>query len=365
MRLRVKGIHLKDIVLLAFVFLAFCSDILFYLGLSFVTKVLFLFAFTVLLISLKARDFYLVIVFLSLLYLSFFVGFLLGHQSLEYFVFPLLIVMGFLLYRGKFDPNRYRNFFILFLLLNGLALVYEKFNGAYLMDGGHPYTIIQGQGLFTWTKVQGEFLIAAALLASKDRFILLIIFFSALLSGVRAASLLAAFLLMLTVFTSDTKTYRLFNKYSVVFFVVSTILLIPVFQQTLTDFNIQRYTGILNLNSSTYSVRSYVHDLHYGCIGEYTISQLLFGRGRYCADLFSWGAESTIIHSVEYYGVILSFFLVSSLMYVVIKNIQWLKFEKIAILLVLLVYLWNWRFGFTYMGVFVWWFIFRAAKRTV
>jgi len=364
MILRIRKVHLKDLAISALVIAAFFSDIFFYFGLSVLTKVLFLFCFAILLISSKARDFYLVIAFLILLCICFFIGFLLEHQSLDYFVFPLLIVMGFLLSKGGFEPNRYKTFFIFFLLINGLALVYEKLNGSYLMDAGHPYSIIQGQGLFTWTKVQGEFLIGVALLASKDRFVLLVIFFSALLAGVRAATLMTVLLLILTLFNPDTKTYRLFNRYSLVFFVVSTIFLIPVFQQTLTDFNIQRYTGMLNFNSSTYSVRSYVHDLHYGCIGDYSFSQALFGRGRYCADLFSWGAESTIIHSVEYYGLILSFFLVTSLIYVVMKNIHWLKSQKVVILLMLLVYLWNWRFGFTYMGIFLWWFIFRAAKKT-
>lgn len=363
MILRIREVHLNDLAISALVIAAFFSDIFFYFGLSALTKVLFLFSFAILLISSKAIDFYPVIVFLTLLFLSFFVGFLLGYQSLDYFVFPLLIVMGFLLSKGNFEPDRYRTFFIFFLLINGLALVYEKLNGSYLMDAGHPYSIIQGQGLFTWTKVQGEFLIGVALLASKDRFVLLIIFFSALLSGVRAAGLLTGFLLMLTVFNSHKDKYKLTNPYSVLFLVTSTFFMIPVFQKTFNDFNIQRYTSMLDFNSSTYSVRAYVHDLHYECIGEYSLSQLLFGRGRYCADLFSWGAESTFIHSVEYYGLILSSCLVSLFAYVIIKNIQWLNFQRVAILFILITFFWNWRFGFTFMGIFVWQYIFRAAKR--
>jgi len=362
---RIREVHLNDLAISALLIAAFFSDIFFYLGLSVLTKLLFLFCFAILLISSKAKDFFLVIIFLMLLCIFFFVGFLLEYQSLDYFVFPLLIVMGFLLSKGGFEPDRYRTFFTSFLLINGLALVYEKLNGSYLMDAGHPYSIVQGQGLFTWTKVQGEFLIATALLASKDRFVLLIIFFSALLSGVRAAGLLTGFLLMLTFFNFHKDKYKLINIYSVSFFITLTFLLVPVFQKTFSDFNIQRYTSMLDLSSSTYSVRAYVHDLHYGCIGDYSLSQLLFGRGRYCADLFSWGAESTIIHSVEYYGLILSFFLVSILAYVLIKNIQWLNYQRIGILLVLMIFFWNWRFGFTFMGIFVWQYIFKTAQRTV
>lgn len=363
MRLISEETNSKELTFSIFVFAILCSDVLFYLGLSVLTKALFLISFLVLLKKSKAKDVYTVVLFLSLLYMTFFVGFILGHQKLDYFIFPLLIVMGFLISQGNFEPNRYRMFFMCFLLINGFALVYEKLNGSYLMDTGHPYSIIQGQGLFTWTKVQGEFLIAMSLLVSKDRFVLLIIFFSALLSGVRAAALLSGFLLMLTVFNIHKDKYKLINKYSVLFFVTSMFLLIPVFQQTFDDYSIERYTSMLDLNSSTYSVRGYVHDLHYGCIGEYSVSQLLFGRGEYCAKLFDWGAESTIIHSIEYYGLIVSLCLVSILMYALIKNIQWLNYQTVAILLVLMTYFWNWRFGFTYTGIFLWWYIFRVAKR--
>ena len=117
------------------------------------------------------------------------------------------------------------------------------------------------------------------------------------------------------------------------------------------------------IRDSTYSVRGYVHDLHYGCIGGYSLDQLIFGRGEYCAKLFNWGAESTFIHAAEYYGFVLSFLLFAVLTYIFVKNLCWFNFERVAILLVLILYMWNWRFGFTYMGIFIWWYIFRSAKR--
>ncbi len=363
MQLTVKEINLKELTFSILVLAILCSDVLFYLGLSVLTKALFLISFLLLLKNSKAQDVYIVVFFVSLLYITFFIGYLLGHQELDYFIFPLLIVMGFLISQGNFEPDRYRMFFICFLLINGLVLVYEKLSGSYLMDTGHPYSIIQGQGLFTWTKVQGEFLIAMSLLVSKDRFVLLIIFFSALLSGVRAAALLSGFLLMLTVFNFYKDKYKLINKYSVLFFVTSVFFLIPVFQQAFASYGIERYTSMLDLSSSTYTVRGYVHDLHYGCISEYSLSQLLFGRGEYCAKLFAWGAESTFIHSIEYYGLILSLCLISILIYALIKNILWLNYQRLAVLLVLMIYFYNWRFGFTYMSIFLWWYIFKATQR--
>ena len=341
------------------------SDALNYFGLSVVTKVLFFYTFVAIGFTSKKIDVYIVIGCLCTLYLFFFVGFIFDQQNLTYFIFPLLIAMGFLLAQTTFNPYDFRALVIYFLLVNGIVLVFEKLSGSYFFESGHPYSLIQGQGLFTWTKVQGEFLIAMSLLFIKDRPVLFIILLSALLSGVRAAVLLPGFLLFLTLFNSYDLKYKLSYKFVIPLIFVSTFFLAPVFLNVFDDYNIERYTSMLDLNSSTYSVRGYVHDLHYGCISEYSMSQLLFGRGEYCAKLFDWGAESTIIHSIEYYGLIVSLCLVSILMFALIRNIQWLNYQTVAILLVLLIYFWNWRFGFTYMGILIWWYIFQLAKKRV
>jgi hypothetical protein len=339
------------------------SDALNYFGLSVVTKVLFCYTFVAIGFTSKKIDVYIVIGCLCTLYLFFFVGFIFDQQNLTYFIFPLLIAMGFLLAQTTFNPYDFRALVIYFLLVNGIVLVFEKLSGSYVLDSGHQYSLIQGQGMFTWTKVQGEFLIAMSLLFIKDRPVLLIILLSALLSGVRAAVLLPGFLLLLTLFNSYHVKYKLSNKYSFSLIFVATLLLVPVFQNVFNDYNIERYTSMLDLDSSTYSVRGYVHDIHYGCIAGYSPSQLLFGKGEYCAKLFNWGAESTFIHVIEYYGLILSFGLFSIFIYVLLKNLLWSNYERIAVLVVLMLYMWNWRFGFTYMGIFIWWYIFQLAKK--
>ena len=169
--------------------------------------------------------------------------------------------------------------------------------------------------------------------------------------------------MLLTLFNSYDVKYYLSNKYAVSLIFVATFFLVPVFQIVFNDYNIERYVSMLDPGSSTYSVRGYVHDLHYGCIRAYSPDQLVFGKGEYCAKLFNWGAESTFIHVIEYYGLILSFGLFSIFAYVWVKNLLWLNYERLAILLVLIIYMWNWRFGFTYMGIFIWWYIFQLAKK--
>ena len=69
-------------------------------------------------------------------------------------------------------------------------MIQEKFTGKYLLDFGHAFALFQGQGLFGWSKVQGEFLIAISLLFRNDRLVILVLLFSALLAGVRAAALI-------------------------------------------------------------------------------------------------------------------------------------------------------------------------------
>ncbi len=339
------------------------SDVLQYVGLSAITKALYLYTFLAIALTSKEIDILMVFAALCFLSLFFFVGFIFEYQTTQYFIFPLLIISGFLLSQSSFNPPDFRVFFIFFLVLNGAVLVFEKLNGSYFLDAGHPYSLIQGQGMYSWTKVQGEFLIAMSLLFIKDRPVLLIVLLSALLSGVRAAVLLSGFLLLLTLFNSYDLKHKLGYKFFIPFIFVSGFFLAPVFLNVFDDYNIERYTSMLDFSSSTYSVRGYVHDLHYGCIGEYSLSQLLFGRGEYCAKLFDWGAESTIIHSIEYYGLIVSLCLISILMFALISNIQSLNYQGVAILLVLLAYFWNWRFGFTYMGIFIWWYIFQLAKK--
>lgn len=341
------------------------SDILSYAGLSVVTKILFLLSFVFILKESKTSASYAALGTIFVLYTFFFVGFLLGIHNLSYFIFPILVITGFLLAQSTFNPDHFRTFVVFFLFINGFALVLEKFTGGYLIDSGHQYSLIQGQGLFSWTKVQGEFLIAMSLLFSKDRSVLLILLLSALLSGVRASVLLIGLLLVFTFLSSYDLKNKVKNKYLVLSLLASIFFLVPVFQQTFTPHNIQRYTSMVDIGSSTYSVREYVHNLHYDCILGYSPDQLIFGNGEYCQKLFNWGAESTTLHAIEYYGLILSLGLFAYFAYILLKNIIWLNYQKVGILLILIVYMWNWRFGFTYTGIFLWWYIFRMTNRYV
>jgi hypothetical protein len=338
------------------------SDILHYVGLSLFTKALFMLAFFSMLKSSREKDFYAVIGLGIALCISFLVGFILDQQNLSYFILPMLIISGYLLAQSDFNPYDYRTFIVYFLLINLITLVAEKFNSSYLLDYGHSFYMYQGQGLFAWSKVQGEFLIAISLIFSKDRPVLLVLLLSALLSGVRASGLLIGFLFVLTYFSSYDIRYKLNYKYIVPFIFIAIYFIAPVFYQILNDYNIERFVSLLDLDSSNYSVREYVHDLHYGCIAEYSIDQLFFGKGEYCAKLFNWGAESTILHIIEYYGLILSSILFSIMLYILVKNIHWLNYQKIAVFIALIVYMMNWRFGFTYAGILIWWYIFSALN---
>lgn len=341
------------------------SDILHYIGLSLVTKLLFLVSFIFIILSSKKNDFYISFFVISFLYIFFYFGYLQGTQTFSYFIFPLLIIAGFLLANSDFNPEKYRKLILFFLILNAFALIYEKFSGAYLFDYGHPYSLIQGQGLFAWTKVQGEFLIGIGLLFVKDRQMLLILLVSSLLSGVRAASLFIVFLFGLSYVSSFKIKYKLNNKYLIPLILASIYFLAPVFIKTFDSYNIERYTSMLNLNSSTYSVRDYVHNIHLDCISKYTPEQFIFGQGEYCTKLYNWGAESTIIHSIEYYGVIFSLVLFCSVLLIYFKNLHWLNYQNLLILSVLIIYFWNWRFGFTYMGIFLWWYIFKLSNKNI
>ncbi len=341
------------------------SDILHYIGLSIVTKFLFLVSFILIILSSKKRNFYIIFFSISFLYIFFYFGFLQGTQTFSYFIFPLLIIAGFLLANSDFNPEDFRKLILFFLIANAFVLIYEKFSGGYLFDYGHPYSLIQGQGLFAWTKVQGEFLIGIGLLFIRDRQMLFILLISSLLSGVRAASLLIVFLFGLSYLSSFKIKYKLNNKYLLPLILVSIYFLVPVFIKTFDSYNIGRYTSMLNLNSSTYSVRDYVHNMHLDCISKYTLEQFIFGKGEYCTKLYNWGAESTIIHSIEYYGIIFSLILFSSVILIYLKNLRWLNFQNLLILTVLIIYFWNWRFGFTYMGIFLWWYIYNLSNKHI
>ena len=354
---------IKEYNYLILVLLILFSDILHYNNLSYITKILFTGAFIYLVFKINKSELLKLTVVFIIIYFSFLVGYLYGSYELSYFIFPVLIATGYILAQSYFNPQKFRLLFIVFLLLNAFALVYEKLTGSYIMDVGHPYSIIQGQGLFTWTKVQGEFLISLSLLFRKDRQLLYILLVSALLSGVRASVLLVGLLLALTYINSKNIRYTFTHKYAFIAIVASLYFILPVLQQTLTDYNIDRYTSMLDLESSTYSVREYVHDLHYGCIGEYNTIELLFGKGSYCSDLFKWGAESTFIHTFEYYGLIPTMFLTSLLGYVCIKSFRFKNYQDLLTLTVLLIFMWNWRFGFTYGGIFMWWYIFKTTKK--
>lgn len=340
------------------------SDIFHYVGLSILTKFMFLISFLLILKNTKKTDFYLMLILSGFLYTFFYIGYINGNQSFSYFIFPLLIICGFLLARTDFNPQEFRRLIIYFLLINAATLIYEKFSGRYLFDYGHPFSLIQGQGLFTWTKVQGEFLIGIALLFVRDRQILLLLLVSALLSGVRASSLIIFAILIITYMSSYDIKYKLNNKYLAPLIIAALYFLAPVFIKTFDNYNIERYTSMLNLSSSTYSVRGYVHDLHYDCISKYTTEQFLFGKGEYCTKLYNWGAESTIIHSIEYYGVLLSAILFLSILFIYLRSLYFLKYTDFLILSVIIIYFWNWRFGFTYMGIFLWWYIYSMLKYT-
>ena len=131
---------------------------------------------------------------------------------------------------------------------------------------------------------------------------------------------------------------------------------------TFDTYNIERFTSMLDLSSSTYSVRSMVHDWHLKCISEYEIHHLIIGRGDFCTKLYAWGAESTIIHIVEYYGLIIFGVFLFAIFYHLWSQRDIIDLSSFVLLLVLGIYMWNWRLGFTFQGVLIWYFIFMNRK---
>ena len=72
--------------------------------------------------------------------------------------------------------------------MNLITLIQEKFTGKYLLDFGHAFALFQGQGLFGWSKVQGNSNCNKSLFRN-DRLVILVLLFSTTL-GVRATALI-------------------------------------------------------------------------------------------------------------------------------------------------------------------------------
>jgi len=281
--------------------------------------------------------------------------------NVEYFTFLALIFIGFLLNYSKFNPNNYINLFYFILLINLFALLQEKFTGKYLLDYGNQFTLRQGQGIFGWTKIQGEFLIAVSCLFPKSRTFLFIALFSAVLSGVRASVLLITILILMNFYSFRLRLFfgffvGIFGIYWLdQFFEVS-------FLRGIDQFAINRFLSLFDVTSSTYSVREQVHAWHLGCIADYSVLELIAGKGSFCERKFNWGAESTFLHVLEYYGILMLIVLSGLMVSFLLQNLKQLNLFKVAIMCILIIYMWNWRMGFTFSGIFIWWYIFKIPR---
>ncbi len=359
--MKVERINVTFLILLTIVFF---SDIFYYLGLSDLTALLSLILIFILVLHLKRSELLVLMTVFLFLFVSLHIGSLDNSHSLSYVILPLLILIGLLTTKLNIDLDKFRVFVLLFIILNLFTLSYEKISLRYLLDFGHPFALFQGQGLFGWSKVQGEFLISMSLLYRRDKLIILILLLSSLLAGVRAATLLCSliFILQYTNITFAEIFKNLKKWYVLLGLAVSLYFIIPLLIKTFDDYNIERFTAILDLSSSTYSVRSMVHDWHLGCISDYNLLHLLVGRGEFCTKLFAWGAESTVIHIIEYYGLLVSALFGFILLYSLLVNASLLTWKRIVLLCVIAIYMWNWRMGFTFQGIFIWYYIFMNKK---
>ncbi|MDC0162356.1 hypothetical protein OAI87_02005 [Paracoccaceae bacterium] len=359
--MKVKKSSIAFFILLS---ITFFSDLLYYLGLSDLTAFLSIILICILLLHLKINEFLVFMTIFLFLFVSLYVGILNSTQNLSYMILPLLILIGVITNKLDIDLKKFRLFVLIFLISNLFALGYEKISFRYLLDFGHPFALFQGQGLFGWSKIQGEFLISLSLLYRRDKLIILILLFSSLLAGVRAATLLCIIIFILQnknisfieIFQSLKKWYILLGLTIALYFII------PLIIKTFDTYNIERFTSLLDLNSSTYSVRSMVHGWHLSCISDFNLIHLLAGRGDFCTKLLAWGAESTIIHIIEYYGLLVSALFGFLLFYNLYNNSSLLTWDRIILLCVLAIYMWYWRFGFTFQGIFVWYFIFMDRK---
>lgn len=359
--MKVEKLSVTFFILLTIVFF---SDIFYYLGLSDLTALLSFILICILVLQLKHNEFLVLMTVFLFLFVSMYIGILDNSHNLSYIILPLLILIGMLMSQLNIDLDKFRIFVLPFLILNLFALSYEKFSLRYLLDFGHDFAYFQGQGLFGWSKIQGEFLVSISLLYRRDRLVVLILLFSSLLAGVRAAALLCILMFILQnknitfieIFKNLKKWYILLGLAASLYFII------PLIIKTFDNYNIERFTSMLDLNSSTYSVRSMVHDWHLGCISDYNLAHLLVGKGEFCTKLFNWGAESTVIHIIEYYGLLVSALFGFILLYSLYINASLLTWDRIILLCVVAIYMWNWRFGFTFQGIFVWYYIFMNKK---
>ena len=338
------------------------SDIFYVAGLSNFTSILTLLLIFLLLTYYTLTEVVLVCFVFLIMYTMFYVGVLKNSHDITYFILPLLVFIGISLNKLEINWENYRSFIIAFLLCNLIALVIEKYTGRYLLDFDHPFYLFQGQGLFGWSKVQGEFLIAISLFFRRDRMVTLILLCSALLSGVRAAILLIGLISFIQLLNIKITLSYLRRWYSILSLVIIGYFFIPVLVKTFDDYNIERFTTMLNFGSSTYSIRAMVHNWHLDCISDYGFLYFMIGKGSYCTKLFEWGAESTIIHVIEYYGFIVFSFLVFLISYWLWVQRKFIDYSWLVLIIVICIYMWNWRFGFTFQGILVWHFIFLNRK---
>lgn len=353
----------RDILFLSMIVIICFSDIISTMGLNIIIPA-FLSAIFFIILKNKNPDHLFVMIFFGVLFLiMYYLNVLfLNNYSSDFFIFPFIILGGYILSISTFDPNEHKNAVILILLLNFFTLILEKLNGYYLLDAGHQFHLRQGQGIFTWTKIQGEFLIAIACLFPKSRIILFILLLSSLFSGVRASQLFILVLALLAFSRNISLKTIIFLICSLFFlYCLNRVFDYQVFR-AFDSFTITRILYLLDSSSSIYSVRTQVHSWHLDCISNYSLAELFLGNGRYCEDLYNWGAESTVLHLIEHYGLVVSLFLLSTYIILFGKTLKKKNYQTCLILTIFAAYFWNWRFGLGFLGIFIWWYIFSSWK---
>lgn len=192
---------------------------------------------------------------------------------------------------------------IVFIVINLFAKFYEFIQNDYLFWSEsstffHPGRL---QGLFAYSKEAGYFYATLPLfylIRRRGALILLLAIFGSMATGTRTALLSVMLVVLVHVFRDGIKI-RLFSILLVSLFIASSM------------FELNRYYGMFDINSSSNSERFYFMYEHIDKLSNsFNIYDYIFGTGTYVSIEVGNGSENLFIFLFESFGIVSIFLLI-------------------------------------------------------
>lgn len=215
----------------------------------------------------------------------------------------LVMMLGFFAYCYY---DKFKKLLLFLIVINFLVMLIDLYNGTYLFNFNlieNYHQVDRGKGLFSYSKEAGAFTIFAALLFRNDKYTILIILLSSIMTGSRSA-MIFVFLIFVVDFLFDivrNLNFKFF-LYSILIMLFFSFLTYLYFLENISMWH--RLISSFELNSSGHEYRFHIWNEYLQVISNFNVSHLLFGNTGFVNVFLGNGAENAYLTVIVNSGIL-------------------------------------------------------------